>query len=312
MLDGTPSDAGAPAPPSTSAPPSAPPVAPPVATDAGASDAAPASGTCASNADCPALQYCRTAACGDATGTCAPQPPSGAECLASSPGAVCGCDHETYPNACWAAAFGENVAAAGECVLPTGGACVSQADCGGDSYAGTVFCSPAACGTTAGTCERVPASCAEIFDPVCGCDGASYNNACSARQAKVGVAYGGPCRSGAAVACSAPADCPGEQTCVVDATACAGGGSCTGTCAATSEESCGAEGDLFFKCGGINSPATQACTTTLCAGGLCAACVFTTAASCSPDAPCPSGQLCVPALDPGGSGLASQSFCVVP
>jgi hypothetical protein len=251
------------------------------------------------------------AACDDTVGTCAPQPTSADECLASTPGAVCGCDHDTYPNACWAAAFGENVAAAGECVLPTGGACTSQADCGGDSYAETVFCRPAACGSSAGTCERVPGACAEMFDPVCGCDGASYNNACSAQQAKVGVAYGGPCRSGSAVTCSGPADCEAGQTCVVDATTCASGGACTGTCVATSEESCGTEGDAY-KCGGINSPSTQACASALCADGVCLACVFTTTAPCSPDAPCPSGQLCVPALDPGASGAASQSFCVVP
>jgi hypothetical protein len=310
MLDGTPSDAGAP-----DAPPVTPvPSAPPVTTDAGASDAGPPAadaGTCASNGDCPALQYCQKTACDDPTGACAPQPTSADACLASAPGAVCGCDHETYPNACWAAAFGESVAAAGECVLPTGRACASQADCGGDSYAGVVFCSPAACGSAAGTCERVPAACAEMFDPVCGCDGASYNNACSAQQAKVGVAYGGPCRSGAAVACSGPADCQGGQTCVLDATACASGGACTGTCVATSEESCGTE-ESSYTCGGINAPSTQTCASALCAGGPCVACVFTTSAPCSPDAPCPSGQLCVPALDPGGGGAASQAYCVVP
>src|SRR5690606_16892754 len=44
-----------------------------------------------------------------------------------------------------------------------------------------------------GTCQPVPEVCAEIFAPVCGCDGQTYDNACSANAAGVSVEFDGPC-----------------------------------------------------------------------------------------------------------------------
>ncbi|MCB9644379.1 MAG: hypothetical protein H6728_15005 [Myxococcales bacterium] len=45
-----------------------------------------------------------------------------------------------------------------------------------------------------GTCQIRPQTCAKSLDPVCGCDGKTYNNACEAHVANVQVDYTGKCR----------------------------------------------------------------------------------------------------------------------
>lgn len=44
-----------------------------------------------------------------------------------------------------------------------------------------------------GRCELVPYACAEIYEPVCGCDGRNYPNPCAAAQHGISVASSGEC-----------------------------------------------------------------------------------------------------------------------
>jgi hypothetical protein len=57
-------------------------------------------------------------------------------------------------------------------------------------YAATGTCGE---GDVAGMCLPVPQFCTRDFRPVCGCDGKTYSNACTANAAGVSVAAQGMC-----------------------------------------------------------------------------------------------------------------------
>src|SRR5262249_47539186 len=151
---------------------------------------------------------------------------------------VCGCDHKTYSNACEAASYGATIASKGECVLPTGGPCTSQDDCGGESYAKVVYCARTSCNGNAGTCVEFPTACPTIYIPVCGCGGATYPNTCFSNLAQATIDYFGPCRDGSFAPCASDGSCPDGRACVDDPRAGCDAGTCPGICV-TSPSGCG-------------------------------------------------------------------------
>ena len=176
---------------------------------------------CASGEDCSRGSYCRTPEgdC-DSEGVCTLRP----ELCVEIWDPVCGCDGTTYGNVCFAAAAGVSVLHRGPCV-PTGN-CSDNSDCGGDAYCAKEV---GDCDGGLGRCSPRPEGCPEIFDPVCGCDGKTYGNACEAAAAGVNVSHEGECRVEPppcdrcppnGFCQTPPGDCDGEGVCTVLPTAC--------------------------------------------------------------------------------------------
>ena len=168
-------------------------------------------------------------------GTCQP---TGLDC-ATIYAPVCGCDNQTYGNECTAHAAGVNVLHDGECGGGTSDSTTSTTgnDSGGDdsgddsdsttggSTGGSDTGSGADCdgfaglecpegefcyhdtgvcltiGDALGECRTIPDACILLLDPVCGCDGSTYGNACEAHTQGVSVASEAECGATAQEKC---------------------------------------------------------------------------------------------------------------
>lgn len=102
---------------------------------------------------------------------------------------------------------------------------------GGSSCAATEFCNfepDLDCGATdrGGACESKPGVCAELHDPVCGCDGRNYTSACEAHRAGVSVASAGACARGETCGGFAGLQCASGEFCNYEIAA--GGQGCDG------------------------------------------------------------------------------------
>jgi len=121
---------------------------------------------------------------------------------------VCGCDGQDYPSHCHAAMKGMSIAFTGSCgEISEGMMCEVNEDCPG----GGVYCElPAGMCDMAtggpipweegpipapvGICMKKALDCAGNEKiPVCGCDGADYENFCEAQKVGVSVAFEGIC-----------------------------------------------------------------------------------------------------------------------
>lgn len=150
------------------------------------------------NGQCDAGDLCDIKSCGiGATGTCVTQPTPD-KCydyhyLPVSP--VCGCDGKTYGNDCLRLAAGTALEHSGACKVDPDLGCTDNADCPADQ-----FCAfkPGECllptfNMLQGQCGPRPQACIQLYDPVCGCNGKTYGNACTAAAAGVSVATKGTC-----------------------------------------------------------------------------------------------------------------------
>mgnify|MGYP001175529832 CR=1 FL=1 len=72
--------------------------------------------------------------------------------------------------------------------------CSGVSGCASDEFCD--HSSEASCTDADGVCRDRPDLCPEIYMPVCGCDGSTYDNACSANAAGTDVAYVGACDDG--------------------------------------------------------------------------------------------------------------------
>lgn len=179
---------------------------------------------CSSNSDCASTELCATGLCEGGLGACIERPTTCED--VDNP--VCGCDGRTYQTVCFASREGVRLATNQPCMCQNNSGCVDDQFCALDD----------SCGNP-GTCVQQP----EVCDPadmqqVCGCDGVTYPNECTAFQFAARVSALGTCD------CATNDDCGASQFC--NAITCDGPGGCENRPA-----TCPPEGPAVTGCDGI-------------------------------------------------------------
>jgi hypothetical protein len=124
---------------------------------------------------------------------------------------VCGCDGDTYGNRCLAADAGATVASAGRC--ENSNRCGGMFDLACDAGQICLFDDGVCDETAEGTCVKAPPECSDIYKPVCGCDGITYDNACIAAVKGAAVAQAGACDGPIVCGGGRVMECPDGQYC---------------------------------------------------------------------------------------------------
>jgi len=157
-------------------------------------------GVCQSDSNCQPDHFCLRPEdnCGSQTGMCI---------LAQSQDCgtvyepVCGCDGYNYPNPCSAYTLRQSILNVGECAASIAKVrnttCFSDSDCFQSEFCQLNQCSDetSAAGRPVGICTVYVGDCPTTIQPVCGCNGQSYNNACLAKLDQQVVRFNGLCSS---------------------------------------------------------------------------------------------------------------------
>ena len=142
----------------------------------------------------------------------------------------------------------------GDCEPPADVSCGGR---GGHACADGQFCSfpiENACGSFdgPGVCTAMPDACIALYQPVCGCDGHSYGNACDAASSGVSIVAEGECAA-ESVPCGGRLGntCGADQFCQFDRGAVCGFADATGTCAPRDGGECPVNIQAVCGCDGI-------------------------------------------------------------